>query len=96
VLLLGLGSAGSLYWFRTRDAESANPLLEQYQEAQSRAASRQTGLLFGRSGQVLQKWADDLKEPDTQAELIAIASTLFALGCFYLARRADDHAADRT
>jgi hypothetical protein len=33
---------------------------------------------------------DNLKRPGVQAAVITVVSTLFAAGCFYLARRPDD------
>ena len=90
VLLLGIGSAGIVYCFGSRSADSTeDPLLAGYSEAQSRAESRQMGLLYGKSGVLIDDLCDDLKRPGTQAIIIASVSALIASGCFYLARPLD-------
>jgi hypothetical protein len=90
VLLLGIGSAGIVYWIGIRSADSTeDPLLAGYSEAQSRAESRQMGLLYGKSGVLIDDLCDDLKRPGTQAAIIAGVSALIAAGCFYLARPLD-------
>jgi hypothetical protein len=40
-------------------------------------------------GPVIEEWFDDLKQPGTQEEIIVVASTLIAAGCFYFARLLD-------
>ena len=52
----------------------------------NRAESRQMGMLFGKMGLLIEDWTNDLKQPGTQATLIASASILISLGCFYFAR----------
>ena len=61
----------------------------------NRAESRQMGQLYGKSGLLIEKWADDLKQPGTQAILIAGFSVMVFAGCFHFARLldCDDHAA---
>jgi hypothetical protein len=56
----------------------------------NRAESRQMGMLYGKMGLLIEDWTNDLKQPGTQATLIASASILIALGCFYFARLSDD------
>ena len=90
VILLGIGSAGIVYWIGTRSADSTeDPLLAGYSGAQSRAESRQMGLLYGKSGVLIDDLWNDLKRPGTQAAIIAGVSALIAFGCFYLARPLD-------
>jgi len=93
VLLLGLGGAGLVYWLGTRSANAAdNELLMQYNESTTRAERRQVELLFGKMGGFFDKVSDSLKQPGTQACLIAVVSILVARGFFFAARppRRDD------
>jgi len=52
----------------------------------NRAEHRQMGQLFGRMGNLIDDWSDDLKQPGTQAILIVVAAILIAAGLFYIAR----------
>ena len=86
VLVLGLGSAGVVYWLGTRSPDVSDDLsMVGYNKAQT----RQMGMLYGKMGPVIEEWFDDLKQPGTQAEIIVVASTLIAAGCFYFARLLD-------
>ena len=58
----------------------------------ARAESRQMGVLYGKMGILISQWSDDLKQPGTQAIVIAAVSILVAAGCFYFARLSDDGA----
>jgi len=83
VLVLGLGGAGLIYWLGTRSPDVMDDLsMVGYNKAQT----RQMGMLYGKMGPVIEEWFDDLKQPGTQAEIIVVASTLIAAGCFYFAR----------
>jgi hypothetical protein len=83
VLVLGLGSAGLVYWLGTRSPDVMDDLsMVGYNKAQT----RQMGMLYGKMGPVIEEWFDDLKQPGTQAEIIVVASTLIVVGCFYFAR----------
>jgi hypothetical protein len=83
VLVLGLGSAGLVYWLETRSPDVMDDLsMVGYNKAQT----RQMGMLYGKMGPVIEEWFDDLKQPGTQAEIIVAVSTLIAAGCFYFAR----------
>lgn len=83
ILLLGLGSAGLVYWLGARPLDPNQDLaLVGY----SRARSRQMGMLYGKSGLLIDDLCESLKRPGTQAVLIASFSALIASGCFYLAR----------
>jgi flagellar basal body-associated protein FliL len=86
VLVLGLGGAGLVYWLGTRSPDVSDDLsMLGYNKAQT----RQMGMLYGKMGPVIEEWFDDLKQPGTQAEIIVVASTLIAAGCFYFARLLD-------
>lgn len=94
ILLLGLVSAGLLYWIRARPE---NPALEQYLQDESRVESRQMQTLYGTSGNVMQEFVRALKRPGTQAIIIIVATALISGACFYLARPfpEDNRSADR-
>lgn len=81
ILFAGLGVAGWVLW-----AAPALPKLpDDFQDEQtSRKAERAVEMNFGKSGLFAGELADDLKDPGTQALLIAIASILVAGGCFYI------------
>jgi hypothetical protein len=86
VLVLGLGSAGLVYWLGTRSPDVSDDLsMLGYNKAQT----RQMGMLYGKMGPVIEEWFDDLKQPGTQAEIIVAVSILVAAGCFYFARLLD-------
>jgi hypothetical protein len=55
----------------------------------NRAEQRQMGQLYGNSGLLIEQWSDDLKQPGTQAILIAGFSIVVFAGCFYFARLLD-------
>lgn len=87
-LVLGLGSAGALYWIRMH---SGGPTEDELLSGNARAESHQMGLLYGKMGLLTQQLSDDLKQPGTQAFLIAAFAVLIAAGCFYFARLEDDN-----
>jgi hypothetical protein len=87
VLLLGFTTAGAVYWIRTHAGEPAE---DELLAENTRAQSRQMGILYGRMGVLTQELFEDLKQPGTQACLIAAVSILAALGCFYVARLSDE------
>ena len=92
VLALGLAAAGLVYWLGTRDADLNNdPSMQGF----NRAEQRQMGQLYGKSGLLIDQWLEDLKQPGTQAVLIAGFSAVVFAGCFYFARllEYDDEAA---
>ncbi len=88
VLVLGLLGAGAVYWIRTHSGE---PTEDELLAGNARAESHQMGLLYGKMGLLTQELSDDLKQPGTQALLIAAVSILIAAGCFYFARLEDDN-----
>lgn len=83
ILLLGLVSAGLLYWIRARPED---PALEQYRQDQSRAVSRQMQMLYGTSGNVMEDFVTALKRPGIQAIIIIVVTAVISGACFYLAR----------
>ena len=42
----------------------------------NRAQTRQMGQLYGKQGLLIEQWSDDLKQPGTQAAIIAVFSVL--------------------
>jgi hypothetical protein len=91
VLVLGLTAAYVFYRVRSQSiAPSMDDLLPGYSER----SARQTGIIMGGFVVSLLQLADKLKEPDTQALIIAGATVLVALCCFRIAwlmdRPADD------
>jgi hypothetical protein len=86
VLALGIGGAGMVYWLGTRSPDVMDDLS---MVGFNQARTRQMGMLYGKMGLVIEEWFDDLKQPGTQAIIIAVASTLMAAGCFYFARLLD-------
>ena len=86
VLVLGIGGAGILYWLRTRSPDVSSDLSMQ---GFNRADQRQMGQLYGKQGLLIEQWSDDLKQPGTQAILIAGFSVVVFAGCFYFARLLD-------
>jgi predicted TIM-barrel enzyme len=83
VLVLGLSIAGLVYWRGTRSADAR---VEQYEQAQARAESRQMQMLYGTSGGLMEDFLNALKRPGNQALIIAAITGLIAGGCFYLGR----------
>jgi hypothetical protein len=83
ILLLGLVSAGVVYWLGARAPDYADdPDMLGF----NRAEERQMGILYGKQGQLIEDLENDLKEPGTQAGLIAAGSAAIAAACFYFAR----------
>ena len=87
VLVLGIAGAGILYWLRTRSPDLMDDLS---MVGYNRAQTRQMGQLYGKSGLLIEQWSEDVKQPGTQAILIALFSAVIAAGCFYFARLLDD------
>jgi hypothetical protein len=57
------------------------------------ANSRQMGLLYGHSGELMWETMQALKQPTIQAIVIAVVSVLVAIVCFRIAWLDADHAA---
>jgi hypothetical protein len=95
LLLLGLASAGGVYWLGSRAPDfSDDPSMIGF----NRPEERQMGILFGKQGQLIEDLKNALKQPGTQAGLIVAASVIAATGCFYFARilEAEARQADET
>ena len=86
VLVAGILAAGILYWLRTRSPDvSDDPSMAGF----NRAETQQMGVLYGKQGQMVEDWSEDLEQPGTQAIIIIIFSAAIAAGCFYFARLLD-------
>jgi len=85
-LLLGIVGAGFVYWLGTRSPDMSDDLS---MVGFDKAAQRQMGMLYGKQGELIEDWSNDLKQPGTQAILIIGASILIAAGFFYFARLFD-------
>jgi hypothetical protein len=83
VLLLGLVSAGVIYWLGSRAPDfSDDPSMVGF----NRSEERQMGILYGKQGQLIEDLKNSLKQPGTQAMLTVAAAGVVATGCFYFAR----------
>ncbi|HUB86443.1 MAG TPA: hypothetical protein VMB22_01015 [Verrucomicrobiae bacterium] len=85
ILTLGIIIAGLIYWIGTRNADLSNdPSMQGF----NRSEQRQMGELYGKSGEMVENWSEDLQKPGTQAIIAILVSGLVAAGCFYFARLA--------
>ena len=82
VLVLGLTAAYLFYRVRSQSLE---PTMDDLLPGYSERRARQTGILMGGFVVYLLQAADRLKEPATQALIIAGVSVLVALCCFRVA-----------
>src|SRR5579862_9433690 len=81
-LALGIIAAGLVYWIGTRNETPTDVSMLGF----NRAEERQMGRLYGKSGQMMDDWLDDLKQPSTQAILILIFSGATFASCRYFAK----------
>jgi hypothetical protein len=86
-LALGIAGAGIVYWLGTRSTDLSDDLS---MAGYDRPAERQMEMLYGKEGDLIEDWSNDLKQPATQAIIIAGISVIVAFGCFYCARLSDD------
>jgi len=86
VLALGIAGSGIVYWLGTRSPDVSDDLS---MAGYDRAAERQMEILYGKQGELIEDWSNDLKQPGTQAIIIVVAAALIAGGCFYFARLLD-------
>ena len=91
ILVLGLVSAGLLYWMRNRPED---PALAEYRQSEERNASYQMQRLYGASGDVTHKLLDAMKRPANQAVVIIALTALVSGACFYLGRPFPNHKTD--
>ncbi|HEY3761108.1 MAG TPA: hypothetical protein VGN23_05120 [Verrucomicrobiae bacterium] len=83
ILAVGILAAGTVYWIGTRNNSlDDDPSMQGF----NRAEQRQMGQLYGNSGEMIDDWTNDLKQPGTQAVLILIVTGVAAAGCLYFAR----------
>jgi hypothetical protein len=92
VLALGIAGAGVVYWLGTREADVSGDLS---MAGYDKPEQRQMAILYGKQGELIEDWSNDLNQPGTQAVIIASVSIIIAAGSFYFARLldADDEAA---
>jgi hypothetical protein len=82
ICVVGLMSAAIVYWRGTHAEDlSADPSMIGF----DRASRRQVGVLYGKVGEMVEDLSDDLKQPRTQAIIIALLSGIIGAGCFYFA-----------
>jgi hypothetical protein len=86
VLALGIISAGIVYWLGTRSQDLSDDLS---MVGYDRQEERQMEILYGKQGEFIEELTNDLKQPGTQAIIIAASSVIIAYGCFYFARLLD-------
>jgi hypothetical protein len=82
VLIAGLAGAYLFYW---RAMRSSAPTIDELMPGYSQKQARQNAILMGNFTVMLLGWADSLKDPGTQAMLIAGASVVTAIICFKIA-----------
>lgn len=87
ILLLGLVSAGLLYWIRNRPED---PALAEYRLSEERNAKLQMERLYGTSGDVTHKLMDVMSRPGNQALAIIALTAIVSGACFYLGRPLPD------
>jgi hypothetical protein len=92
MLALGVIGAGVIYWLGTRAADLSDDLS---MVAYNKPEERQMEILYGKQGELIEDWSNDLKQPGTQAFIIAAVSVIIASGCFYFAKLLDDDDATR-
>lgn len=83
ILIAGLCGAGVVYWIGNR---AEDPALADYRQAEARAESRQMEMLYGTSGDIMQKFLTAIKRPGNQALAIGAVTALVSGACFYLGR----------
>ncbi len=91
-LVSGMIIAGVVYWLGTRSPDVAD---DSSMLRYDRPAERQMETLYGKQGDLIEEWSNDLKQPGTQAVIIILTAALVTGCCFYFARLLDydaDHA----
>jgi hypothetical protein len=87
ILPLGMIGAGIVYWLGTRSQNLSDDLS---MVGYDKPEERQMEILYGKQGELIEDWSNDLKQPGTQSIIIAAASVIIASGCFYFARLLDN------
>jgi hypothetical protein len=86
VLLLGIFSAVVVYWLGTRSPDISGDLS---MTGYDKPEQRQMGILYGKQGELIEDWSNDLKQPGTQSVIIVVVAALVSAGCFYFSRLLD-------
>ena len=87
ILILGFVAAGVVYGLGLRAADAElDPSMIGYDKQQNEQMER----MYGKSGELMEDLSNGLKQPGTQAGLIAAVSIVTALICFRLARPIPD------
>jgi hypothetical protein len=84
-LLLDALGASLVYW---RGRGPMDPADDPSMGGFNKANQRQMEIMYGKMGTMTEDLVQHLKQPGTQAAIIAIGSVLVAAGCFYFARLA--------
>jgi hypothetical protein len=92
ILVLGLTAA---YLFYRVGSQSVAPTMDDLMPGYSERRARQTGILMGGFVVSLLEGVEKLKDPATQAVIIAAVSVLVALCCFRVAWLMDGPVDDR-
>ena len=87
MLALGIVGAGIVYWLGTRSTDLSDDLS---MVGYNKPAERQMEILYGKQGELIEDWSNDLKQPGTQAVIILVTTALIAGCCFYFARLHDE------
>ena len=87
-IVLVCGLAGALIRYRL-EVRSHALTLDELLPGDAQRRARQTGILMGSFVVTLLGWLDALKDPGTQALIMAGAAVLVTLGCFRVARLLD-------
>lgn len=86
VLLLGAAGVGVVYWLGSRVVDISNdPSMLGYEKSESFQIEK----LYGQQGLLMNQLYHALKQPGTQALIIAVVAVLVAGICFYFARLLD-------
>jgi hypothetical protein len=86
VLVFGVAGACLFYWIAAR---AAAPTMDDLFPGYSRNRARQIGILMGSMGVTMVQLLDALKDPFTEAMIIAVVAALVALILFRLASVTD-------
>jgi hypothetical protein len=86
ILLLGIISAGVVYWLGTPSPDLSDDLS---MAGYNKPAKRQLGILYGKQGELIEDFTNDLKQPGTQTIIIVVTAALVSGCCFYFGRLLD-------
>jgi hypothetical protein len=89
VLACGCGGAALFYWWTQTRAHV--PTIEELMPGYAHARTRERGILMGGFLAGVMDDLEALKQPDTQAIIVAIVAIVIALVCFRIASRLESH-----